>query len=193
MDKDFLLKTYAQCHGPEAGPWNLSVENKYLEYLFAKFFEDFFPVPWEAKFCNIGIGAGMWDRYLSYRLRGGGLVSIDRDELCCRQLREGLALEGNPNPVEVICADVMSLEYEGCFDIVTMVGSTKWESGQGAAILEKAISFVKPGGSLYYQSLDPNEDVHGVEEVCKCCKMKMEQYFREKTGELTAHFWKFSR
>lgn len=30
----FLLKTYSQMYGPEAGPWNLSVENKYLMYRF---------------------------------------------------------------------------------------------------------------------------------------------------------------
>ena len=44
MDKDFLLKTYGQCYGPEAGPWNLSVENKYLEYMFTKFFENNFSI-----------------------------------------------------------------------------------------------------------------------------------------------------
>ena len=32
MDQDFLLKAYGALWGPEAGPWNLSVEQKYLEY-----------------------------------------------------------------------------------------------------------------------------------------------------------------
>ena len=37
MDKDFLLKVYGKCYDSEAGPWNLSLKNKYLEYMFAKF------------------------------------------------------------------------------------------------------------------------------------------------------------
>lgn len=40
MDQDFLLRVYGQCYDAEAGPWNLSLENKYLEYMFAKFFEE---------------------------------------------------------------------------------------------------------------------------------------------------------
>lgn len=39
MDKDFLLRTYGQCYGEEGGPFNLSLANKYLEYMFAKFFK----------------------------------------------------------------------------------------------------------------------------------------------------------
>ena len=41
-DTEFLLRTYAQMYAPEAGPWNLSVENKYLEYRFADFFDKHF-------------------------------------------------------------------------------------------------------------------------------------------------------
>lgn len=81
IDKDFLLKTYSQMYAPEAGPWNLSVENKYLEYRFAQFFRDHFPVKEGTALCNIGIGAGAWDRFLSYQLRCGALTSIDIDPL----------------------------------------------------------------------------------------------------------------
>ena len=77
----FLLRAYGACWGPEAGPWNLSVQNKYLEYMFARFFEEHFPLPEYVRICNIGIGAGYWDRYLSYQLRGGSLTSIDVDEV----------------------------------------------------------------------------------------------------------------
>ena len=80
MDQDFLLRVYGQCYDAEAGPWNLSLENKYLEYMFAKFFEENFEVGNNANICNIGIGAGYWDRYLSYQLDGGTLTSIDIDE-----------------------------------------------------------------------------------------------------------------
>ena len=70
MEQAFLLRAYGACWGPEAGPWNLSVQNKYLEYMFARFFEEHFPLPEYVRICNIGIGAGYWDRYLSYRLTG---------------------------------------------------------------------------------------------------------------------------
>ena len=74
---------------------------KYLEYMLASFFEAHFTVGEDADLCNIGIGAGSWDRFLSYQLRGGQLTSIDRDEVCCRQLRLCLLHEGNPNRVRV--------------------------------------------------------------------------------------------
>lgn len=70
MDREFLLKTYGQCYDAEAGPWNLSLQNKNLEYVITRFFEENFTVRQGADLCNIGIGAGYWDRYLSYRLTG---------------------------------------------------------------------------------------------------------------------------
>ena len=165
MDKDFLIKTYAQMYGPEAGPWNLGAANKYLEYRFADFFEKHFEVVSGNNLCNVGIGAGAWDRYLSYQLKGGTLTSIDIDTLCCRQLKEGLICEENPNSVEVICGDVMTLDYPEMFDIVTMVGSTHKESELGSVILEKIMSFVKKGGCLYYQSLFSDLPVEEIKEI----------------------------
>ena len=150
MDRDFLLETYGRCYDAEAGPWNLSLQNKYLEFAITRFFEENFPIPRGAALCNIGIGAGYWDRYLSYRLDGGTLTSIDIQEICCRQLEECLVNERNPNPVQVICSDVMLLsDLADSFDIVTMVGSARLESGLREDILDKAVSFLKSGGSLY--------------------------------------------
>ena len=148
----FLLKTYSQMYGPEAGPWNLSAANKYLMYRFADFFEKNFQVGETDSICNIGIGAGEWDEYLSYKLKKGSLTSIDRLEICCRQLEERLLWEGNPNEVNVIWADAMELSLVGQFDIVTMVGSTAMESGTAAALLQKVMGFVKPGGAVYYHT-----------------------------------------
>lgn len=158
MDKDFLLKTYGQCYDAEAGPWNLSVENKYLEYMFTRFFEENFPVNKDTNICNIGIGTGYWDRYLSYKLKGGSLTSIDIDELACRQLQECLVNEKNPNKVKIICSDIMKIDsFSKQFDIITMVGSTRMESGLYNEIIAKVFSMLKNGGSLYYQSIDPKE------------------------------------
>lgn len=158
----------------EAGPWNLSVENKYLEYMFAKFFEDNFEVRPDMKVCNIGIGAGYWDRYLSYQIPEGELTSIDIDEYCCRQLKECLLNEKNPNCINIIHSDVMYVEgQEEAFDIVTMVESSRMESGLFRGILEKAFSMLKRDGVMYYQSLDEEETEEDVLSVCTG-KMKVE-------------------
>lgn len=194
MDQDFLLNAYGQCYGPEAGPWNLSLQNKYLEYMLARFFEENFPVPPGGAVCNIGIGAGYWDRYLSYRLNGGTLTSIDRLEVCCRQLEAGLANEGNPNPVRVVHGDVMALEgLEDRFDIVTLVGSTRLESGLGEELLEKALSLLRPGGSLYYQTLDGEETEDWVRAFCEKRPAAAQAYLLDSAYGFKARYWKLKK
>lgn len=193
MDKDFLLQTYSQMYGPEAGPWNLGVTNKYLEYRFASFFEENFAVRPGDNLCNVGIGAGAWDRYLSYRLEGGTLSSIDIDPLCCRQLREGLACEENPNRVEVICSDVMELDLGERFELVTLVGSTERESGRGEALLEKVMSFVKQGGSLYYQTLFPDIPEENILETARCCGMRMDLFETDDRYGFRCRYYKFTK
>ena len=194
VDKDFLLKAYGQCYDAEAGPWNLSLQNKYLEYAITRFFEENFPIPRGAAICNIGIGAGYWDRYLSYRLNGGMLTSIDMLEICCRQLEECLANERNPNPVRVIHSDVMRLEgLSDSFDIVTMVGSARRESGLREAILDKAVSFLKSGGSLYYQTLDEDGTEDWVRDFCKKRPVTAEAYLLDTAYGFKAQYWKLTK
>lgn len=162
MDKDFLLRTYGQCYGNEAGRWNLSVANKYLEFAMAKYFEDNIYIGENFKICNIGIGAGYWDRYLSYLMPNTGmLTSIDKDELSCRQFRECLVNENNPNNIEILHKDVLQInDRNDYYDIVTMVGSTRIESGLYDDILIKASNFLKPGGKLYYVTFDNAETMN---------------------------------
>lgn len=194
MDKDFLLQVYGQCYDPEAGPWNLSVENKYLEYMFAKFFEENFQIGAGANVCNIGIGAGYWDRYLSYKLNGGVLMSIDIDEIACRQLRECLINERNPNQVKIIHSDIMKADYlSHRFDIVTMVGSTRRESGLYEEIIKKAFSMLKVGGSLYYQSLDKNEKKDDFISLCQKSDMSVDRYLLDTNYGFFAQYWKATR
>ncbi len=193
MDKDFLLKMYCVQFGPEAGPWNLGVVNKYLEYRITAFFEENFLVRPDTNLCNIGIGAGYWDRYLSYQLTGGKLTSIDIDEQCCRQLREGLSWEENPNPVEVICADVMTLHMQDEFQIVTLVGSTLRESGQGIALLEKAMHMVASGGELYLQILDATLELQPLTEVAERQGMTLTRWECEEKYGLTCGYYRFSK
>ena len=192
-ETEFLLHTYSQMYGPEAGPWNLSVENRYLEYRFAAFFEENFTVSEGADLCNIGIGAGEWDRYLSYRLRGGSLTSIDRLENCCRQLEARLRLEGNPNAVRVEWADAMALDHREEFDLVTMVGTTGLESGGAGALLEKACSFVKKGGALYYQTLDGQEDCDSTLRIVFQCGMRLTAMHQDMAYSFTAYYYKFEK
>ena len=192
-EREFLLQTYAQMYGPEAGPWNLSPRNYYLQYRFGAFFEKHFAVEAHTDICNIGIGAGEWDHYLSYRLKGGSLTSIDRLEHCCRQLRARLVCEGNPNPVEVLCADAMELELPERFDIVTMVGSTISESGCGLGLLEKALTFVKSGGALYLQTLDAMQDSTAVMQTAFGRGMKLEAYQQDDTYGFCGRYYKFVR
>lgn len=191
MDKDFLIRTYAQMYDPEAGPWNLGVENKYLEYQFARFFQENFEVKPGAKLCNVGIGAGAWDRFLSYQCKDGSLTSIDRDELCCRQLAEGLRCEGNPSKVRILCADVMTLELEESFDLLTMVGSTHVESGLGIELLEKVMGFVKPGGSFYYQTLGAKLPMDEAIRAAHRCGLRIENYQRDDQYGFFCQYFKF--
>lgn len=190
-DRSFLLNTYAQMYGPEAGPWNLSVRNKYLEYRFADFFERHFDVLEGMDICNIGIGAGEWDRYLSYKLKNGSLTSIDRLEICCRQLEKRLACEGNPSMVTVICSDVMELEIGEQFDIVTMVGTTGMESGDSMSLLEKVSHLVKTGGSVYYQTLDEKEDCNHVFCLAHRLGLQIGAYEEDRAHGFCARYYQF--
>ncbi len=186
----FLLRTYSQMYGPEAGPWNLSVENKYLMYRISEFFESHFTVSDNTTICNIGIGAGEWDLYLSYQLKSGSLTSVDILDLCCKQLEQRLIYEQNPHDVRVICADVMSLTISEQFDIVTMVGSTLTESGKGMTILEKAMDLVKPGGALYYQSLDSQKDCNQILQCIYHHGMKLDAYVEDGAHGFCCHYYK---
>ena len=189
----FLLRTYSQMYDPEAGPWNLSVENKYLEYRIRDFFEKNFDIPKIAQICNIGIGAGEWDIYLSYKLSEGTLTSVDKLEVCCRQLEERLICEGNPNEVKVVCADAMTLDCTDQFDILTIVGTTAIESNDGMALLAKASGFVKDGGSLYYQSLDAKEDCNVVMQTAFRCGLSLAAFDEDNAYGFCCHYYKFEK
>ncbi len=135
----------------------------------------------------------MLDRYLSYRIKGGSLTSIDRLEICCRQLEERLVFEENPNNVTVICADAMALALEGKFEIVTMVGSTLRESGSGFGLLETAMGFVKTGGSLYFQSIESTENCSDVIQLAFRHGLKLAAFWEDDTYGIHCRYYKFDR
>lgn len=192
-EKEFLLKTYSQVYGPDAGPWNLSVPNKYLEYRFADFFEKHFAVGHGQSICNIGIGAGEWDRYLSYQLKGGTLTSVDKLDVACRQLEKRLIAEKNPNKVEVVCMDVMDWTPQRKFDVVTMVGSTAAESKLGLLILERTMELVKMGGTLYYQTLDEAEDMNLTIQTALKNGLKLEAFEKDCVYGMVGHYYRFGK
>ena len=153
-----LLKVYGDCWGGEAGEWNTSLQNKYLEYMFACFLEENFIIHNDFDILNIGIGAGYWDRYLSYKVGNGSLTSVDIDRECADNLAACLENENNTNPIKVICADAITYDFDKKFDLVTMVGSAVAESGKTKAIIAKAISLIKEEGALYLQILHKDTD-----------------------------------
>ena len=191
LDKSFLLQSYGEENGPEAGPWNTSLESKYLEYRITAFFEENFEIGQGAQLCNIGIGAGNWDRYLSYRLNGGNLTSIDLDGTICRQLTLRLQNENNPNCVRVIHSDVMLVDGLDCsFDLVTMIGSTRMESGLFDHILRKAMGMVKPGGAIFYQTLDREETKEAFIKICETNSFQLEAYLIDTMYGYKAQYYK---
>lgn len=158
-DKDFLLKAYGDMYNSECGPWNVSLASKWLEYEITKFFEENFKLLNQKYILNIGIGAGYWDRFLTYNMpKRCTLVSIDKDIDCCKQLNLCLINEENPNSIEIINDDVMNYNNLNKFDIITMIGSTRCESGLYKEIINKVLSMLMVGGSLFYSSIDKNEN-----------------------------------
>ncbi len=124
----------------------------------------------------------------------GTLTSIDIQKVCCRQLEECLVNERNPNPVRVIHSDVMLLnDLKEQFDIVTMVGSARMESGLHEDILAQAVSFLKPGGSLYYQSIDKNETGDWVRAFCETGHAAVSAYLLDTAYDFKAQYWKLTK
>lgn len=190
---EFLLKTYSQMYAPEAGPWNLSTENKYLEYRFRAFLENHVKIESNFRICNIGIGAGEWDTYLAYKVPQGSLTSVDRLPICCRQLEKRLAFEQNPTKVTVICDDAMNLDLQNQFDLVTIVGTTGLESQNSLDLLQKAAEFVKNGGHLYYQSLDKNETCDSVIRTAHNSTFVLKAYEADNAYQISAQYFMFEK
>ena len=121
---------------------------------------------------------------------------MDRFPRCCEALREGLVNEKNPNRVRVLCADALDLKgLDGSFDLVTLVGSTARESGQGPALLEKALALVRPGGSLYLQTVTdaPEWSGEAVDIICQRAGAEIVKSSYDPAYDLEARFFKIAR
>jgi len=156
MDPLRLLKHYASFYGPEAGPWNLSPECLFVDYklrAFAKnLLETHFPPSTPVAVCNVGIGQGDWDIFLSYAIASrGDLTSVDISSDTCRTLHARLSVEENPNSIRIVNEDINQTTLPAAaFDLVTLIGSTLEESGGGDRTLESCLRLLKPDGVLMY-------------------------------------------
>jgi hypothetical protein len=149
MDDAGLLDFYLELH---AQKWNLSPENLFIEHttrsLLARWVKP------EGAVCNIGIGAGEWDDYLGHWLEERGtLTSIDIDAAICDRLAYRQKRERHPFPARVIHTDLF--DFSGSFDLVTMIGSTRSEIGEGA--IDAALSLLKPSGVFFFMGFEPVE------------------------------------
>ena len=87
----------------------------------------------------------------------------------------------------------MTLDFTEQFDILTMVGSTAIESRNGMALLEKASTFVKEDGAVYYQSLDEKEDCNIVIQTAFRCGMSLEAFMEDNAYGFRACYYKFTK
>jgi len=168
MDDSRLLRIYAAFYGPEAGPWNLSPRRLYIDFQTRRhllaLLENSFAARSDLRVCNVGIGQGDWDIFLSYALSGrGGLTSVDMQADICETLSARLAVERHPHPVRVLNEDITRTSLPpGSFDLVTAVGSTAADAGDPWGLLDACFARLAPGGVLFLSALSdqvPRSDV----------------------------------
>jgi tRNA A58 N-methylase Trm61 len=149
-----LLSYYLALKGPEAGEWNLSPDNLYVECMTRDYVRKEFAVTDGMRVCNVGIGTGDWDDYLGYWLKGKGrLTSIDIDADICELFAYRQRREGHPNPSEVMNRSIFDTELpQGDYDLVTLIGSTINEASQFERCLDACLGLLKPGGSLMFMA-----------------------------------------
>lgn len=164
-------------YNSECGPWNTLLTSKWFEYEKTNFFEHNFMLFHQSYICNIGIGTGYWDRYLSNKMpKNSTLVSIDFNYECFKQLELSLINEKNPNIIKIINEDLIKYVAENKFDIITMIGSTVIESGLYKEILNKALSSLSIGGSLFYNFLNKKEEKDNLFNVIDQSVFLVEKY-----------------
>jgi cyclopropane fatty-acyl-phospholipid synthase-like methyltransferase len=109
------------------------------------------------------------------------------------QLSECLKNEKNPNEIQIINDDALNLNPDNKFDIITMVGSTRLESGMYEKLITKVFSLLKDNGSFYYQTLDKYENKEDFEKLCSDNDMIINNYLLDESYGFKAQYWKVSR
>lgn len=183
-EKDYILEYYSEFNNEECGKWNTSLKSKWYDYKIAEYFEENFKLKKAKTICNIGIGPGHWDRYLSYHMSDDcKLVSIDIDSDITETFRLCLENEQNKRNIEIINNDIFKYETNEKFDIVTMIGSAVYEIGSYEKIFKKATEMLNDDGELYYSSVDKEETYFKLTESLKDTNYVVSDYKRlEKYG-----------
>ena len=159
-EKDYILEYYSEFNNEECGKWNTSLKAKWYDYKTTEYFEENFDFKESKTICNIGIGPGHWDRYLSYHMNDEcKLISIDIDSDITETFRLCLENEQNKRNIEIVNSDIFDYIPSHKFDIITMIGSTVKEIGLYKETFKKAISMLNDNGELFYSSVTKEETI----------------------------------
>ena len=159
-EKDYILEYYSEFNNEECGKWNTSLKAKWYDYKTTEYFEENFDFKESKTICNIGIGPGHWDRYLSYHMSNDcKLVSVDIDPDITETFRLCLENEQNKRNIEIVNSDIFDYIPSHKFDIITMIGSTVKEIGLYKETFKKAISMLNDNGELFYSSVTKEETI----------------------------------
>lgn len=157
-EKDYILEYYGEFYNEECGKWNTSLKSKWYDYKINEYFEENFKLKEAKNICNIGIGPGHWDRYLSYHMSNDcKLVSVDIDPDITETFRLCLENEQNKRNIEIVNNDIFKYNPTIKFDIVTMIGSAVEEIGFYKEIFKKATSMLSDNGELFYSCVTKEE------------------------------------
>lgn len=157
-EKDYILEYYSEFNNEECGRWNTSLKSKWYDYKITEYFEKYFNFRLAKSICNIGIGPGHWDRYLSYHMNDEcKLISIDIDSDITETFRLCLENEQNNRNIEIINKDLFDYSPVDKFDIITMIGSTVQEIGLYKETFNKVSSMLTERGEVFYSCVDRNE------------------------------------
>lgn len=156
MNRDKVFKHYISFYDALAGPSNLAPETLYIIYRYRRHFKSilnlYFGDATDLSVCNVGIGQGDWDLYVSFELGSKGkLTSIEIRTDSYEVHKDRLEIQKHPYDVEVLNEDVnaTSLPPESV-DLLTIVGSTVQESGKYQETLDSCIGLIRSGGVLFY-------------------------------------------
>lgn len=183
-EKDYILEYYSEFNNEECGRWNTSLKSKWYDYKITEYFEKYFNFRLAKSICNIGIGPGHWDRYLSYHMNDEcKLISIDIDSDITETFRLCLENEQNNRNIEIINKDLFDYSPVDKFDIITMIGSTVQEIGLYKETFNKVSSMLTERGEVFYSCVDRNETRENLQIGLKDTKLIVSDYQRlEKYG-----------
>lgn len=183
-EKELILKYYGEFYNEECGKWNTSLKAKWYDYVITEYFEEHFNLKDAKCICNIGIGPGYWDRYLSYNMNNDcKLVCVDIDSDITETFSLCLKNEQNNNNIEIVNNDIFNYEPQETFDIITIIGSAVQEIGFYNEIFEKSINMLNYNGELFYSCVNEDETQVHLEQALINTEFKVVDFIhKEKYG-----------